>query len=277
MRTFPLFILAALLAGCTPRTVPPAPTGSSATAPETFDGTLRVLSYNIHHAGPPSKPGVIDMEAVARVIRTEDPYLVALQEVDVYTTRSGKTLHQAEELGRLTGMHAYFAKAIDFGGGEYGLALLSKYPLEDVQRVALPTVEGTGGEPRILLSGVATLPGGKKIRFAGTHLDAQASDTNRGPQMSRIMEVLGGDPLPVILAGDFNDGPSSRVIGTLDSRFRRTCTRACPPTFPVVTPKETIDYIAYKPAAAFAVQEHAVVDEHYASDHLPLRAVLKLQ
>lgn len=29
---------------------------------------LKVLSYNIHHANPPSKPDAIDLEAIARVI-----------------------------------------------------------------------------------------------------------------------------------------------------------------------------------------------------------------
>lgn len=276
MRTWSLFLLFALLAaGCGKRTV--AGAGTQAAAASAFDGNLRVLTYNIHHANPPSKEGVIDIEAIAEVIRAQAPHLVALQEVDVHTSRSGKTLHQAEELGRLTGMRAYFAKAIDYAGGEYGLAILSKFPLEGVQGVPLPTAEGTGGEPRILLSGVVGLPGGKKIRFACTHLDAQDRDTNRVLQMNRILEVLEGDPLPVVIAGDFNDGPSSRTIALLDSRFTRTCVSNCRPTIPVINPTETIDFIAFRPAGAFAVQEHAVVDEPYASDHLPVRAVLKLR
>ncbi|MBC8125022.1 MAG: tetratricopeptide repeat protein [Candidatus Kapabacteria bacterium] len=93
---------------------------------------IRVLCYNIHHANPPSRPDFIDMVAIANVIKQEQPDLVALQEVDAYTTRSGKALHQAEELGRLTGMKVYFAKAIDYGGGEYGVAILSKFPMDAI-------------------------------------------------------------------------------------------------------------------------------------------------
>ena len=52
--------------------------------------TLSILTYNIHHANPPSKPGLIDVDAIAAVIVKLRPDVVALQEVDVYTNRSGK-------------------------------------------------------------------------------------------------------------------------------------------------------------------------------------------
>ena len=39
---------------------------------------LRIMSYNIHHANPPSRPGVIDLDAIARVIREQNPDLVVL-------------------------------------------------------------------------------------------------------------------------------------------------------------------------------------------------------
>src|SRR5687767_3450568 len=74
--------------------------------------TLKILCYNIHHASPPSKPGSIDLDAIAKVIMDHQPDLVALQEVDVFTGRSGP-YNQAEELGKRTGMSAYFFKAIN--------------------------------------------------------------------------------------------------------------------------------------------------------------------
>src|SRR5688572_12972718 len=151
---------------------------------------LRVLCYNIHHANPPSRPDVIDLDAIANVIKKERPHLVALQEVDVFTERSGKSIHQAEKLAEMTGMEAYFAKAIDYGGGEYGVAILSRLPMEAMQNIPLPTATGTGGEPRTLATAVITLPQGKKILFACTHLDAQRPDTNRLLQVNRIVEVL---------------------------------------------------------------------------------------
>src|SRR5690554_6085119 len=78
------------------------------------DQTIGVLSYNIHHANPPSMPDSIDLGAIARVIVDSGAELIALQEVDVNTLRSGKSLDQAEELGKLTGMNVSFSKGIDY-------------------------------------------------------------------------------------------------------------------------------------------------------------------
>ena len=94
-----------LLNSCTNKLQPASRTQENQASGKTV---LRVLCYNIHHANPPSQPDSIDIGAIATVIRNQQPDLVALQELDVYTTRSGKTLHQAEELGRLTGMNAFF-------------------------------------------------------------------------------------------------------------------------------------------------------------------------
>ena len=48
---------------------------------------LRVLSYNIHHGE--GLDGRIDLERIASVIRASEADLVALQEVDQSTERSG--------------------------------------------------------------------------------------------------------------------------------------------------------------------------------------------
>ena len=238
---------------------------------------LRVLCYNIHHANPPSRPGVIDLDAIANVIKKEQPHLVALQEVDVFTERSGKSIHQAEKLAGMTGMKAYFAKAIDFGGGEYGVAILSRLPMEAMRNIPLPTAAGTNGEPRTLATAVITLPQGKKILFASTHLDAQQQDTNRMLQINRIVEVLKPEKLPIVIAGDFNSVAGTSVINVLDSIFTRTCTTNCGFTIPEINPTRTIDFIAYTPANAFSVKAHHVVEEGYASDHLPVASVLTVK
>lgn len=238
---------------------------------------IRVLCYNIHHANPPSRTGLIDMKAIANVINTEQADVVALQEVDVYTTRSGSSLHQAEELGRLTGMKAYFAKAIDYAGGEYGIAILSKHPMESMRNLPLPTAAGTGGEPRTLATAVITLPQGEKILFACTHLDAQRSDTNRVMQAEKIVDLLQKEKVPIILAGDFNAAPATPTINIFDKYFTRSCLTDCPFTIPVINPTRTIDFIVYTPANRFRVIDHKVIPETYASDHRPVLAVFELQ
>jgi endonuclease/exonuclease/phosphatase family metal-dependent hydrolase len=85
-------------------------------------GTLKVMTYNIHHGNPPAKEGLIDLEAIAEVIKGQAPDLVALQELDVLTKRSGN-IDEVKKLAELTGMHAFFSKGIDHEGGEYGVAV----------------------------------------------------------------------------------------------------------------------------------------------------------
>jgi len=238
-------------------------------------GVIKVMAYNVHHCNPPSVEGKIDMQAIARVINAEKPDLVALQEIDVHTSRSGKELDQAEELGRLTGMKAYFSKGIDYAGGEYGVAVLSRFPIEDTFRMDLPVQEGTNGEPRTLAAVTVKVSKKQKLIFGSTHLDLK--EVNRLSQSKQIVEQYKNEKLPVVIAGDFNALPTSGVIQYLDQHFTRTCVENCGGTIPVKNPNRTIDFIMYKPSDTFEVVSHKVIDEQYASDHLPIVAELRLK
>jgi len=237
--------------------------------------TIKVLTYNIHHANPPSKKDVIDLDAIAKVIKQQQPDFVALQEVDVHTGRSGREVDEAAVLAAKTGMHAQFAKGIPYDGGEYGIAVLSRYPIQEGHAYALPSAPGSKGEPRALCTVTVKLPGGRQVMMASTHLDVQRPDTDRLLQVSAITGILAKAGMPVILAGDLNAKPGSAAIQALDSTFTRTCS-SCPFTIPVDKPNRTIDHIAYAPANAFKVTAHMVIPERYASDHLPVTATLVL-
>src|SRR5690606_14126261 len=78
--------------------------------------------------------GKIDMDLFGEIIKAENPDLVALQEVDKGTTRSGG-IDQTAELSTRTGLTGYFAKAREFQGGDYGVAILSRLPVEDFKVV----------------------------------------------------------------------------------------------------------------------------------------------
>lgn len=243
-----------------------------ATLPTVPLASLKVMSYNIHHANPPSRPGLIDLDAIAAVINNAKPDIVAVQEVDVNTRRSGSSINEAEELAAKTGMRVYFAKAIDHDGGDYGVAILSRFPFSALRIHRLPVEEGTKGEPRILATAELRLPGDQKIIFACTHLDAQRTDTNRILQIKEVVKILKREIYPVILAGDLNAVEGGEVINILDQHFTRTCKKNCGFTIPVVNPAKTIDFIAYSSGDPFKIVSHTVIDEKYASDHLPVVA-----
>lgn len=236
---------------------------------------LRVMCYNIHHAAPPANPEKIDLDAIARVINDQDPDLVALQEVDVNTKRSGP-FNQAVELGKKTGLTPYFFKAIDYEGGEYGVAILSRYPVSETNLYPLPGQKENPGEPRVLGTAIIRLPGKQELLFACTHLEAGRDSTNRQLQMAAIGDLLEDVSMPIIIAGDFNAAPGSKVIRILDHHFDRTCD-PCDPTIPVENPRKAIDFIAFSPSGQFKVKQHKVIAERKASDHLPVMAVLEFE
>ena len=255
-----------------------APVPISTPTPTDTTYNIRVMTYNIHHANPPSTTTIINVDSAANIIKRQQPDLVALQEVDVNTTRSGNTLNQASEIARLAGLSYYFfGKAIDYQGGEYGVAILSKYPMSSMINYPLPTAAGSGGELRTLATAVITLPGNKTVVFASTHLDAQTAETNRVMQIQKITEILTQKTIPVILAGDFNAVPGSNIINILDASFTRSCISGCGFTIPTINPTKTIDFIVFRPSDKFTVTSHNVIDEKYASDHLPVLAVLKIK
>lgn len=237
--------------------------------------SFRVLSYNIHHANPPSAPDKIDLEAIAKVINESGADLVGLQEVDVHTIRSSKSSNQAEALGEMTGMHVFFSKGIDYQGGEYGTAILSKYPILESDRYELPNLEGITAEPRTLAV-VTVEVEGSPMRFANTHLDYSHAENNQ-LQVREILDIFEDEVLPIVLVGDFNALPESASIQLLDQHFDRSCMEDCGFTIPQVNPNRTIDFIMASKDAPFKVIGHEVIDEPYASDHLPVWAEYRFE
>lgn len=236
---------------------------------------LTVMAYNIHHANPPSKPQYIDVDAIVEVIRKQSPDLVALQEVDVNTGRSGN-IDQAKVIAEKLGMYYFFAKAIDYDGGEYGQAILSKFPISDEKIHRLPSKEGSGGEPRILAT--AKVEVGKRtfIRFGTTHLDAQRDPANRLLQVEKLNDIAAQEKFPLVVAGDFNAAEHTEPLQILGKEFISTCEN-CPFTIPVINPRRTIDFIMMDKKTSWEIVSHQVIDEQYASDHLPVVAKLKLR
>lgn len=235
-----------------------------------------VLTYNIHHCNPPSLPGTIDVEAIAGVILEVQPDLVALQEVDVRTERSGKELHQAEVLAKLTDMHVYFKESMPYQGGSYGLAVLSRFPILETEGHNLPALEEIQAEPRSLAVVTVELPNRQQLKFGCTHLD-HANAANNLLQAREIAKLYKDEPLPVIIAGDFNATPESETIAHLDQYFTRTCQDSCTGTIPVQKPAKAIDFIMYRPDTLLHVTQHAVIQETYASDHLPVMATFVIK
>ena len=232
---------------------------------------VSILTYNIYHGEDAN--GDSNLDAVAGIINSLGPDLVALQEVDNKTTRA-KGLDLTAELSQRTGMKGIFGKAMDYAGGGYGEAVLTRHPVVYTKNNLLPHT--LNAEPRAALEIQIELPNKEKIAFVGTHLDHQRDQTNRMNQSKRIEELYLDYDLPIILAGDLNAAPGSDPINLLSSQWSCASGDDPQPTFPSVSPRRKIDYIMYKPKDRWKVIEVRVIDEKVASDHCPVFAVLEL-
>ena len=99
--------------------------------------TLKLMSYNIKNAN--GMDNVCNFQRIANVINNTSPDVVAIQEVDSMTNRSGQK-YVLGEIAERTQMHGYFAPAIDYDGGKYGIGLLTKQVPLRLQSLPLPGV-----------------------------------------------------------------------------------------------------------------------------------------
>ena len=219
---------------------------------------MRILTYNIRAGRDLDCAPALERQTEA--IRALAPDVAAIQEVDRGARRTGGA-DQAAALGAATGLHAAFARAIDFEGGEYGIALLSRRRPDAVRTVPLPSPHD---EDRALL--VADFGA---FVFAVTHLPLHESD--RAAAVDRILAELLPSPKPVLLAGDWNATPESDALRQIGRGFVLLSDPRVP-TFPADTPDRCIDYIAVDRdhADAFRGAVARVVDEPSASDHRPV-------
>jgi endonuclease/exonuclease/phosphatase family metal-dependent hydrolase len=241
--------------------------------------SLRILSYNMRIAHPPSKGwSEVDLPAIAQVINKANPNFVALQEVDAFTERSGKKIHQAHELAKMTGMYHFFAKAIDRSAGDYGVAILSRFPLTETKGYRLPVRDSIKNEIRALAVVKALLPNEETIVFCSAHFDHLANEDRllQAETMNAILEKYSANP--VIIGADLNMEPDNPVMKVIQKSFSLGIDDH-PLTFPSVNPKRTIDYILLNKIGKdkFDVVKYNTLKEDYASDHLPLEVVLKIK
>ncbi len=234
---------------------------------------LRILTFNIYHGA--TMKGDFDLDYIAKVIRDADPDLVALQEVD-FLTRRARGYDLATELGWRLKMVPLFARAMDYDGGEYGEAILSKHSFVSTRNISLPFTDVR--EPRTAVEVITVLSSGDTIAFIGTHLDHTGDDTDRILQVMMLNDVFAHGRYPSILAGDMNAVPGSIPIGILEKLWSAAYDRDAPaPTYPSGEPVKKIDYVMFRPADRFRVISTEVIQDSAASDHCAYLVVLEIK
>jgi endonuclease/exonuclease/phosphatase family metal-dependent hydrolase len=241
--------------------------------------TLRVMTYNIHVGVGMDKRQ--DLARIAAVIRRERPDLVGLQEVDRGVERTGR-VDEIRELARLTGMDYAFAHNLNYQGGQYGVAVLSRFPILAIDhRRYLNTRE----PQRRGFIRVEVEVKGRRVSFVTTHLDWQHED-GRLYEARQMLDALNSVRGPVIVTGDFNEEPDG---GAYQLMLKSGFADASPggmsvvdkepenvATYPADKPSKRIDYVFYRVDGKTRQLGGAVIDTP-ASDHRPLVVELLLK
>lgn len=223
-----------------------------------------LLTYNVRNCR--GLDNIINYQRVADIISRINPGVVALQELDSATQRSGKNV-VLHELALRTGMYPVFGAAIDYQGGKYGIGILSKEKPVKWESIALPGRE----ENRCLL-----IVEFKDYFFCCTHFSLNEED--RIYSVEIINDLFVETHKPVFLAGDLNATPGSEVIKTLEPGWL-ILNNTTEPTFPADNPGRCIDYIlALKNSRyKYTILESVVEKEPAASDHLPVWVKVRIE
>jgi endonuclease/exonuclease/phosphatase family metal-dependent hydrolase len=270
MRRQSLFILALAMAAALTRCAPPDSTADALPAPGESTqalspgGGLKFMTYNIKHGELSS------LESIASVINAQAPDLVAVQEVDSLTTRSGK-VDQPARLGALTGMYYSFQPSLlSYDGGQYGLVLLSRYPILSSQRIPLRPA----AEQRILALMEVQLDATHVIPVGVTHFGTTDA-TERQNQANDVKAALAGKPW-ALLGGDLNATPGEAGITSLLQQFSDAWARGGSGSGYTSTasfPTRRIDYVMLGSAWTSPVLA-SVVGASSQSDHRPVVATI---
>ena len=192
---------------------------------------------------------------------------MALQEIDLRRARAAHVDNPFEILQEALGNHGIGAKTVTTADGEYGQALISRWPMLNTR------------DPRPVLSGARAATGhlqrhpdpGGPLRVIATHLGLSLRE--RHSQAVALLKMLGSSASTTVALGDFNDWLWAGSV-------RRSLARALPgytrhPTFPVELP--AVPPRSHIPVAASALMRSWTDPEARAiSDHLPVIADIRL-
>jgi len=238
---------------------------------------LRVVSYNIHKCiGGLDR--AYDPSRTVACLAHYQPDVVLMQEVDAGVKRSNGD-HQASLLAEGLGLahHAWFPNVRVRGGGTYGNAVLSRFPIDEVRNIDLTVAPKKRRSALHVACRVPTGTGDRTMHIFNLHLGL--AQYERRIQIENFVECHPlhglGETTPVVIGGDLND-----VWGTLAGWLAPhgfTGIDRKPRTFPAWAPMRALDGVFVRGAVMMhAVQRGETDLSKRASDHRPLICDLEL-
>lgn len=221
---------------------------------------MRIATFNLLH-GKTVSDGRVDADRLRAAVRTLDPDILALQEVDRDQPRSGHldlTAIAAEAMGAADYLFApalqgtpggrwVRADADDPGGPAYGVALLSRWKVREWTVTRLPGLPTRSlhripsgrwvvvrDEPRVAVTATVSAPGGPVV-VTSTHLSFLS--LWNAVQLRLLLRRLHRLPPPNVIMGDLN------ITGRLPRVLSEWPPIADVATYPVDEPTEQLDHV----------------------------------
>ena len=224
--------------------------------------SFRLMDYNIHSAI--TFDGWIDPEGIARVIESQHPDILTLQECTRGWLIAG-SLDIAEWLSRRLEMPYIYAPAHDY---QFGNILLTRMPITEWSFTRLPVRNAPMG--RSFIQAKIDLGNGKSMMVINTHLSAYTTTEGRIPEVQKVIETWNRSPRTLVV-GDMNAVPgdvdmalylnaglvSAQDVAGNPNQFTSTSAK----------PVKRIDWIFGSPDIAFS---DFTISSTTASDHLPV-------
>ena len=215
--------------------------------------SIRIVTFNVEYA--------LRVERALVALR-ENPHLrdadiVALQEMD-----EPGTVAIARGLGL---DYAYCPASVHPKlQRDVGNAILSRWPISDVVKVALPHKSRILGQSRVAVSAVVTVAG-RRLRVYALHLGSPfgASPGQRRDQIDVVLRHAEESPDPVVIAGDFNSkGLGERLV----ARGYAWPTRGVGPS----THGQSFDHVFVRGVPDVTMRAGVAREVTDASDHRPI-------
>ena len=219
--------------------------------PEPGPATYRLGTYNI---GNFNKTETNSTGMVADMMKEIGVQVLSMNELDYFNQRHN--VNQIANFASLMGgWKSFFAPAISYKGGQYGIGVASAPELTVLRTEALTLAKGDGSEQR-----ACAVVEFEPFVFASTHLDHKSKDAQL--EQAKTIEDWMEKNWTILSPLE----PTYNAINPLE------------PTYNAISPSKCIDYImVYKNAAAKVKKLDAKVMRTFtsgnvevASDHLPV-------
>lgn len=158
------------------------------------------------------------------------PDILALQEADKETGRAGKQHVAARLAENLTVGYVHVGAGLPHGikpkerewwlnfeeqvaiddEGDMGVALLSRVPLRDVERIDLPWHD-CAWRPRLAMAATIDLSG-ESLRLFNVHIDPHGPLDNQHQQTEAVLGLAEKHDGPAVILGDFNTLSKQKAI-----------------------------------------------------------------